>query len=60
MDIKEAITILKKHNEWRRCKNVPSTKEMVNPTELGVAIDVTINELSNLTNITSNNEFEKI
>jgi hypothetical protein len=46
MEINKAIEILKKHNEWRRCNEFPSSKEMVNPTELGIAIDVVVKELS--------------
>lgn len=46
MDISRAVEILKKHNEWRRCNDFPSSKEMANPTELGIAIDVAVKELS--------------
>lgn len=47
MDIDKAIEILKQHNEWRRCNDLFSTKKMVNPKELGIAIDVVIEELTN-------------
>lgn len=39
MKVEEALEILKKHNEWRRDDSVPNSKEMVNPTTLGIAID---------------------
>lgn len=40
MKYSEAIEILEKHNHWRRSGN----GEMVNPTELGLAIDCIIEE----------------
>ena len=40
MTIEEAIEILKHHNEWRRGANLEL--KMVNPTELGIAIDIVI------------------
>lgn len=43
MTIKEAIIILELHNEWRRDNNVPSIYKMVNPKELGIAIDTVVN-----------------
>lgn len=38
MTLSEAIKILKEHNEWRRGDD----SEMVNPTTLGIAIDLII------------------
>lgn len=38
MTLPEAIEILKLHNEWRR----GGDGEMVNPTTLGIAIDLII------------------
>jgi hypothetical protein len=40
MEIKKAIQILKQHNSWRRSDE--DYPEMVNPTELGLAIDTII------------------
>ena len=40
--IKEAMNILINHNKWRRDMHVPNQYEMVNPTDLGKAIDVAI------------------
>lgn len=41
MNTAEAITILKKHNEWRRDNSV--NKNMQNPKEIGEAIDHAVN-----------------
>ena len=41
MKIKEAIHILKRHNDWRR-GNGDIDMEQVNPTLIGEAIDVVI------------------
>jgi len=38
MTLKQAISILKQHNEWRRSGDI----EMCNPTEIGEAIDIAI------------------
>ena len=40
MTLKKAIKIVESFNQWRRDNNVPSKTEMVNPTDLGVALDV--------------------
>lgn len=40
MELKKAIEILKHHNQWRRDNDSTLPKPMVNPTELGIAIDV--------------------
>lgn len=45
MELSEAKYILRKHNEWRRDKNVPSKFEMQDPEKLGEAIDVILNHL---------------
>lgn len=42
IDIKEAIQILKKHQEWRRDPNVPVKTKMQDPKEIGKAIDIAI------------------
>ncbi|WP_417444628.1 hypothetical protein [Joostella sp.] len=47
MTIERALQVLEQHNEWRRDKNVTSEMKMVNPTELGNAIDVTIEYIKN-------------
>ena len=44
MNIEEAIKILKSHNEWRR----DGEGEMVNPTTLGIAIDLIIEHYESL------------
>ena len=48
MNLKQAIQILKDHNEWRRNDNIPNDLEMVNPTQLGIAIDIILKELEHL------------
>ena len=40
MTLKQAIRIVENHNKWRRENNVPPKTKMVNPTELGKALDV--------------------
>ena len=40
MTLKQAIKIVEKHQKWRRDINVPPKTKMVNPTELGEALDV--------------------
>ena len=42
MILKQAIEILETHNKWRRSDY---TIDMVNPTQLGIAIDTIINHL---------------
>lgn len=46
MDIRTCIDILTQHNAWRRDDKVPNSIPMVNPTELGLAIDFAIQFLS--------------
>ena len=45
MNLEKAIEILEHHNRWRRDENVPNSLDMVNPTELGKAIDLVTVEL---------------
>jgi hypothetical protein len=45
MTVEEARDILIQHNKWRRDNSVPNSETMVNPTELGIAIDVAIDVL---------------
>ena len=40
MTLKKAIKIVERHNQWRRDPNTPPKTKMVNPTELGEALDV--------------------
>ena len=46
MKIKQAIQILKDHNEWRRFNSIdlPKTSDpkMAQPRELGIAIDIVV------------------
>lgn len=48
MSIQDAMSILIKHNKWRRDNHIPNKYEMVNPTELGIAIEVAIDAMSKL------------
>ena len=50
MSMKDAMNILIKHNKWRRDNHVPNKYEMVNPTELGKAIEVAIDTLDCMIN----------
>ncbi len=43
MTLQEAIDILTKHNEWRRGDEI----DMIDPTQLGIAIDIILNQLKN-------------
>jgi hypothetical protein len=49
MELKEAITILENHNEWRRNDEVPNSIVMVDPKELGIAIDLIVREFKKIT-----------
>jgi len=48
MKIKQAIQILKDHNEWRRFNSIdlPKTSDpkMAQPRELGIAIDTVVKQ----------------
>lgn len=50
MTFTEAKRILELHNLWRRDNHVPNKYEMVNPTELGIAIETAIDALSRCVN----------
>lgn len=45
MTFSEALKILELHNQWRRDNHIPNKYEMVNPTELGIAIDTAVEAL---------------
>lgn len=45
MSMRDAMKILIQHNKWRRDNHIPNKYEMVNPTELGIAIEVAIDTL---------------
>ncbi len=51
MELKEAIKILENHNEWRRDKNIPNKIVIVNPTEIGKAIDKVVSDFKNLSDV---------
>lgn len=42
MTLKEAIEILKTHNEWRRWKGVGPSPSMQSPYKIGEAVDVVV------------------
>ena len=46
MTFTEAKRILELHNKWRRDTNIPNKYEIVDPTELGIAIETAIEALS--------------
>jgi len=48
MSVKEAMNILIQHNKWRRDNHIPNKYDMVNPTELGKAIEVAISSMEKL------------
>jgi hypothetical protein len=51
MELKEAIDLLKAHNIWRRYDGeITESPKMENPKQIGIAIDVVVNnfELSNV------------
>lgn len=41
--LKESILILDEHNKWRRNDEIPNSIPMVDPKELGLAIDYVVN-----------------
>lgn len=51
MSIKDAMKILIQHNKWRRDNHIPNKYDMVNPTELGKAIEVAINVMKELIDV---------
>ena len=42
LNLKQTSQLLQQFNDWRRDKNVPNSKEMPSPTEIGIAIDKAI------------------
>ena len=48
MSMRDAMKILIQHNKWRRDNHVPNKYEMVDPTELGIAIEVAIDTLDRM------------
>ena len=44
MDLKQAVKILEAHNRWRRGEDV---EPMVEPSDIGIAIDTLINQVKN-------------
>lgn len=49
MELKEAIQVLKDHNNWRRYDGeISESPKMTDPKKLGVAIDTVVNEFENL------------
>ena len=47
MELKQAVKILKDHNAWRRDNKSVIPLPMTHPKELGIAIDVVVNYLTN-------------
>lgn len=56
MTVEEARDILIQHNKWRRDNSVPNSETMINPTKLGIAIDVAIDVLAKYINESSSND----
>lgn len=54
MTAEEARDILIQHNKWRRDNHVPNKYEMVDPTRLGVAIEIAIDALTTIDVLTKN------
>lgn len=49
MELKEAIQLLKDHNNWRRYDGeISESPKMTDPKKLGIAIDKVVNEFENL------------
>ena len=44
MNLEKAILVLEEHNKWRRGDD---SKPMLNPAELGIAIDVILKQVKN-------------
>ena len=61
MKLNEAIVILENHNEWMRDKEVPNSIVMVDPAELGIAIDVVVSEVKkfNISGVSQQRELLK-
>jgi hypothetical protein len=51
MTIEEAAKVLKAHNEWRRDATEhppPTTRNMQRPSDIGIAIDIAVKELTRI------------
>lgn len=46
MTLNEAVKILKLHNQWRRNRDDDVVIEMQSSTDIGIAIDMVVAELS--------------
>jgi len=46
MELKKAVKILKDHNAWRRDHTNLIPQPMISPKELGIAIDVIVEHLT--------------
>ena len=46
MELKQAVQILKDHNEWRRDDTGLIPQPMISPKDLGIAIDVIVEHLT--------------
>ena len=53
MTREEARELLVWFNNWRRDDHIPNSFEMPNPKEVGIAIDVAIDALGDLINISN-------
>lgn len=51
MSIIKVRDLLVHYNKWRRDNHIPNQYEMPNPTELGKAIDIAIDVLTNLVGV---------
>ena len=51
MSMKDAMKILIQHNKWRRDNHIPNKYDMVNPAELGKAIEIAINTMQELIDV---------
>ena len=51
MPIIKVRDLLVHYNKWRRDNHIPNQYEMPNPTELGKAIDIAIDVLTNLLDV---------
>lgn len=46
MKLEEALKILVNHNKWRRDQSVPPIMKQTDPKQLGIAIDIAIDTLT--------------
>lgn len=61
MTIEQAAAVLKAHNAWRRDVTdnpPPTTRNMQDPEDIGIAIDVAVRELERL--VSHNEDFESL